>query len=71
MKNLTIERALQNHPDERLAVEWMYVYAWILEHIRHDEKCKADFENLLIKFHKKDVQNIADFDTPPIEETIL
>lgn len=70
MRNETIERALLNHPDERLPVEWAYIYTWILEHIRHNESCKRDFENLLIKFHKKDIDGIANFDfsTPSNEK---
>ena len=64
MKNEIIDRVLQKHPDDRIPVEYLYIFAWILENTRHDEKCKADFEALLIKFHKRDVDGVANFDIP-------
>ncbi len=64
MKNEIIERALLKSPDDRMPFEHLLIFAFILECCRHDDKCKMDFEGLLIKFHKKDVPDIADFDIP-------
>ena len=66
MKNKIIERALLNNHDDRLSVEWLMIFAWILENCSHDKKCKTDFENLLIKIHQREVEGIADFDVPEI-----
>lgn len=62
MKNKIIDGILNKLPEERLNFEWLTLFAWVLENIRHDEKRKQHLETLLNKWNDRELEEVADFD---------